>query len=70
MEGFPMGFSDDAKEIFDAAAKRVDRAVEDTKEHISDKAAEVTAAAKAKAAEADLAAVKAKNKAKEDLRKS
>jgi hypothetical protein len=70
MEGLPMGFTDDAKDTVDAAAKRVDRAVEDAQVHVSDKADEVTAAAKAKAAEAELAAVKAKNKAAEDLRKS
>ena len=65
-----MGITDDAKDAFDAAALRANRAVEDTKEHISDKVDEVSAAAKAKAAEAELASVKARNKAKDDLRKS
>lgn len=63
-----MGFADDAKETLDAAGKKVGRAVEDAKEHISDKIDEVKADANVKKAEAERDSTKAKNDAKAKLR--
>lgn len=63
-----MGFLDDAKETAGAAAKKVNRSVEDTVDRAKDKLDEVKADAKVKKAEVERDATKARNEAKEDLR--
>ncbi|WBU37953.1 hypothetical protein [Homoserinibacter sp. YIM 151385] len=63
-----MGFLDNAKDAAEATGEKIGRAVEDTKERISDGAEERKAEADVKKAEADRDAVKAKNEYKEGLR--
>jgi hypothetical protein len=63
-----MGFIEDAKETGQAAAKKVERVVEDTVDRVKDKSAELTADAKVRQAEAERDSVSRRNEAKEKLR--
>lgn len=63
-----MGILDDAKETAQAAAKKVERAVEDGVDRAKDKIDEMHAEGEVKKAEAERDAVKARNEAKEHLR--
>lgn len=63
-----MGFIEDAKETGQAAARKVERVVEDTVDRVKDKSAELTADAKVRQAEAERDSVSRRNEAKEKLR--
>lgn len=63
-----MGVVDDAKEATRSAARKAVRAVEDGGDRVKDKADEIKATAKLKAAEAELDSVSHRNRAKTSLR--
>lgn len=65
---FMMGVADDAKETVRSAARKVTRAVEDSADRVKDKADEIRATAKLKAAETELDSVSHRNRAKKSLR--
>jgi hypothetical protein len=63
-----MGFMENAKDAADATTDQVKEWADETKERISDKVDEVRADADVKKAEAERAAVDAKNEYKESMR--
>ena len=64
-----MGIADDAKETVRAAATQLGRTVDDTVDKVKDKVAEAKADINVKQAEAERESVRARNVAKEELRK-
>ncbi len=65
-----MGFTDDAKDTAETAARKIGEAVDDAKDRVGDKIEEVKADADVKAAEKHRDEVGKKNEVKEQIRQA